>query len=528
MAGGELYGRERPAEGLGSAFAVVHWRLLNAAATPEPGSARLRAALEGFLPEALPAGCSSSIFCIGHCHAPGEEIVALELTVDGEALPLTIFGAPRADVLAAEGGAGGYRSGFWGIASVRAGEPGSAIAVGLRAELAGSGESFASLGSIPVTEPVPEPAGASDDGGPIAVCMATYEPDPELFAAQIESLRAQTDERWVCVISDDCSSPAGVATIERTVGGDERFVVDRSPQRLGFYLNFERALRLAPAEASLVALSDQDDRWYPEKLADLRAAIEHSGTALAYSDQRLVLADGTVLRESLWKGRARNHTDLASMLISNTIVGASMLIRRDVVATALPFPRGPGWEFHDHWLASVALASGGIAYVDKPLYDYVQHAGAIVGNVSVAEGGTARRTPAAWLRARRGMLTRWRSIYFRTLAQLELQAAILLERCGEGMPARKRRAAQRVLELDRRRKLLGWLLARTLRALWGRTETLGAEWQLARGAAWRWIIGLRSRGGGAAPRHPAESGIPPFDVEAFGQRRLKRWLAGRD
>ncbi len=73
---------------------------------------------------------------------------------------------------------------------------------------------------------------------------------------------------------------------------------------------------------------------------------------------------------------------------------------------------------------------------DKPLYDYVQHAGRSSATSPSPRAELPAARSAAWLRARRGMPTRWRSIYFRTLAQLELQAAILLERCGEGMPAR--------------------------------------------------------------------------------------------
>jgi glycosyltransferase involved in cell wall biosynthesis len=37
--------------------------------------------------------------------------------------------------------------------------------------------------------------------------MATFEPGMSLFRAQIDSLRAQTDGNWICLISDDCSPP---------------------------------------------------------------------------------------------------------------------------------------------------------------------------------------------------------------------------------------------------------------------------------------------------------------------------------
>jgi len=43
--------------------------------------------------------------------------------------------------------------------------------------------------------------------------MATFEPDPALFRAQVESLCAQTDDRWICVISDDASGDEHFARI---------------------------------------------------------------------------------------------------------------------------------------------------------------------------------------------------------------------------------------------------------------------------------------------------------------------------
>ncbi len=47
---------------------------------------------------------------------------------------------------------------------------------------------------------------------------------------------------------------------------------------------------------------------------------------------------------------------------------------------ALPFPPLLAKAFHDHWLAVVALARGEIAYLDEPLYDYVQHGDAVIGH----------------------------------------------------------------------------------------------------------------------------------------------------
>jgi hypothetical protein len=253
----------------------------------------------------------------------------------------------------------------------------------------------------------------------------------------------------------------------------------------------------------LVALCDQDDRWHPDKLAVLRAAL--GSAQLVYSDQRLVDADGRVLRDTLWRGRRNNHTSLVSMLVANSITGAAALFRRAIVDLALPFPETPGLQFHDHWIALVALAMGDVAYVDRPLYDYVQHRGAFFGEVTHG-GEPIRRRLTAGLRG-------GRAAYFRGYMPRAVQAQALLARGGVRVAPRKRRALQRFLEADRSAAALAWLAARPLRVLAGRTETLGSESELVRGLLWRRAVKpLR-----------LQAGLP--DVLSFQQRRLRRWRA---
>ena len=118
--------------------------------------------------------------------------------------------------------------------------------------------------------------------------MATYNPPLDLLQRQLDSIRAQTHENWICFISDDCSPPDAHAALLREVGGDPRFAVSRSSQRLGFYRNFERALAMAGPDAEFVAMADQDDDWHPDKLAVLIGAI--GSAQLVYSDARVVVA----------------------------------------------------------------------------------------------------------------------------------------------------------------------------------------------------------------------------------------------
>ena len=89
---------------------------------------------------------------------------------------------------------------------------------------------------------------------------------------------------WVCVdqrrplvarARSRASPPRSTAT---SVSSFDR----RPPARL--LPQLRAALALVPADARLVALRDQDDRWHPEKLATLRAEL--GGAKLVYSDKR--------------------------------------------------------------------------------------------------------------------------------------------------------------------------------------------------------------------------------------------------
>jgi Glycosyl transferase family 2 len=472
-------------------------------------SADLVATLEHPLPATLPAGGATVVFCCGTCFHRHGEIAGLDIVVDGVRHEPTAAGMPRPDRVAVDPAA--FHSGFWGAVPVPP-RPSGEVEVALAARLADGSEEVAPLGRIAIVarEPAP-PLRRPAEPGLIAVCMATYDPDPALLRAQVESLRAQTDRNWACVISDDCSSPERFAEITELVGGDERFVVSRSERRLGFYRNFERALGLAPAEAALIALCDQDDRWRPEKLAILRAEL--GSAQLVYCDQRLVDRDGRVLRETMWEGRRNNHTSLASMLIANSITGAAALFRREVAELALPFPDTPSLQFHDHWIGLVALAAGDVAYVDRPLYDYVQHAGAVFGEVS---GGRPRRSP-------RGLLRGGRGAYFMGYLPRAVQAQTLLVRCGGRLSGAKRRPLERYIASARSPLAFAWLAARPLRLLAGRTETLASETELVHGIVWFRATKLVSRLVRAPGRVPADASFP--DPLSFEQKRLRRWRA---
>jgi glycosyltransferase involved in cell wall biosynthesis len=324
----------------------------------------------------------------------------------------------------------------------------------------------------------------------IAVCLATYEPELWLLQRQIDSISAQTHEKFVCVVSDDCSNPASFTLIER-ICRDDRFIIGRNEKRLGFYRNFEHALSLVPPGAEFVAFSDQDDVWHTDKLATLLAALEKAGVMLAYSDMNIVSGEGRLIAPSYWTDRRNNFTDLGSLMLINTVTGAASLFKRELLDVALPFPRVPGVAYHDHWIACLALALGEIAFVERPLHDYIQHGGNVVGRheplPEELKGGllnAARRFAADPPRRIRNTLAHARRYYVDGVAPREQFARALDQRLAGRMTPEKARVVRKAARLSSSPASLAWLLARSARDVKGESETLGIENQLIKGIIW--------------------------------------------
>ena len=431
--------------------------------------------LDAPLPGELAVGAGTALFVAGTCVAARGPIAELAVTVDGTPQRVTAHGMPRRD---------NGRSGFWATVRIgpRAGT--GSVTLGLRARLADDSVADAPLGEIALATlpaPLALEAPAPDDGPLVAICLAAFDPDPGLLRRQLDSIRAQTHRNWVCVISDD--HPTGV--VEAAVAGDARFAVSRAPRRLGFYRNFERALALAPAAAPFIALADQDDSWHPDKLAVLLR--ERGAARLVYSDARLAAPDGHIVGDTYWAGRRNEHDDLRALLVANCVPGASALFERALIDVALPFPPAQFAHYHDHWLALCARATGDIAYVDRPLYDYVQHDGAVLGHAAATSGAGLTERVAGALHAPAARLRVYGDHYFTDVARLTQFATVLLERAGPAMAPAQRQALGDFLAADGSPARAAALWLRGVRDGLGTPATMGAERGLAYALAWRWV-----------------------------------------
>jgi glycosyltransferase involved in cell wall biosynthesis len=217
----------------------------------------------------------------------------------------------------------------------------------------------------------------------ISIALCTY--NGELFLArQLASIQQQTVLPYELVICDDCSTDK-TAEIVRDFAASALFPVRifRNEHNLGFVANFERTIGLC--QGDLIALSDQDDIWYPTRLERAQQAFAaHPEVGLVFSDADIIDDEDELTGKRLWlnfgfagdlKQRmlAGDYTVLAR---NRFVTGATVMFRSRLRANCLPF--GSGW-LHDEWLAPTVAAVADVLPIDSPLIRYRIHSSQQVG-----------------------------------------------------------------------------------------------------------------------------------------------------
>jgi glycosyltransferase involved in cell wall biosynthesis len=161
-------------------------------------------------------------------------------------------------------------------------------------------------------------------------------------------------------------------------------IVRSNSKNLGFVRNFEQAI--AQCDADIIALSDQDDYWQPEKLEVLESVfMEDPKAQVVFSDAEIVNENLESLGVTLLQAVRASHADRRAavagnvfpvLLRRNLICGAALAIRSTCKPWILPMPEG---AIHDEWTALVAAAHGSVRFVPKPLIRYRQHTSNQIG-----------------------------------------------------------------------------------------------------------------------------------------------------
>ncbi|MCG8584008.1 MAG: glycosyltransferase family 2 protein [Pirellulales bacterium] len=195
----------------------------------------------------------------------------------------------------------------------------------------------------------------------------------------LDSLRAQTHDRWNLVARDDQSSDVTTSILLAFQKESENSQIVPSDTNLGAVKNFEQALLHTTAD--YILLADQDDVWREDKvelcLGGIRALEKAHGKqtpALYFTDLEVVDENLAVQHPSFWayeKIQVESCHSLGRLLVRNTSPGCSMILNRALLEKALPLPDEV--VMHDWWLLLVAALFGKIDYSPEATVRYRQH-----------------------------------------------------------------------------------------------------------------------------------------------------------
>lgn len=201
----------------------------------------------------------------------------------------------------------------------------------------------------------------------ISVCIATYNGEKYL-AQQLDSILVQLDEQDEVILSDDGSSDDTLTIIRDYAEKDGRIRLIEGP-RSGVIANFEQAIK--EAQGDYIFLADQDDVWFPEKVAETLAFFEKSPKIdIVVSDLVIVDEGLKMIRPSYFEYR-KIKTGFWANILKNSYIGAGLCFRSRMKKKILPIPHKV--PMHDMWIGLLAEQTKSSAFLQKPLTYYRRH-----------------------------------------------------------------------------------------------------------------------------------------------------------
>lgn len=246
----------------------------------------------------------------------------------------------------------------------------------------------------------------------VCIAMCTHN-GAGYLEAQLGSFLRQTHSDWSLWVSDDASSDATLEIIAAFATANPAHAVHvfAGPAR-GSSANFLSLLARPGLRGHAVALADQDDVWFEDKLSHaLSWLAEDVGPALYAS--RTVLTDAALqpIGPSVLHPRP---PAFGNALVQNIMAGNTMLLNAEAL-TLLQAGLGAttGVRHHDWWIYLALSGAGARLFNDeKPGLFYRQHGGNVMG----AHKGISGRISRAGVIAS-GEYARWNGANLGALLQ---------------------------------------------------------------------------------------------------------------
>jgi len=218
-----------------------------------------------------------------------------------------------------------------------------------------------------------------------------------LLRAQVDSILDQTYPLLELLLVDDGSTDesAGIAQEYADLYPFVRFQANKVNR--GLLATVNEAVKQVTGD--LIALSDHDDVWIPDKIArQVAYLVVHPEVTCVFSDRVIIDVEGRELCASEYTriGTPPEVADTAFLLASMACYthANTLMLRRKLIDFAFPIPRGWDW-----WIGAVASWFGQVAFMRDQLVRYRVYEGSVSSNQRLYWEGTHLYTTRAQVQA---------------------------------------------------------------------------------------------------------------------------------
>lgn len=221
----------------------------------------------------------------------------------------------------------------------------------------------------------------------LSVAMCTHN-GGRFLKEQIDSILNQTLKVDEIIVCDDISTDNTLTILEEYSNKNPNlFKIYKNEKNLRSVKNFEKAISLCRGD--IIFLSDQDDIWIPKKVEDYVQYFNENTEIKVVASNGFCIDENSIIHEkySLWdvpNFLLENNIkfDYYSLIIysSNIATGASIAIRKEMVAKILPFPIIPNFH-HDEWIAIISSKENSFELLNGKYFYYRIHVNQQVGGV---------------------------------------------------------------------------------------------------------------------------------------------------
>ncbi len=275
----------------------------------------------------------------------------------------------------------------------------------------------------------------------VSVALCTFN-GAKYLEKQLKSILDQTYPIYEIIIVDDCSTDETLDILHQYAQLYSHIQIFQNSENLGSNLSFKKVIDIT--EGTYIALCDQDDIWFPGKIASQMkqlsnlSPVELEKPLVIYHDSVLIdefdhqVAKSFMQNRGLYPSRA-NFKDL---LITNWITGCTCLINQRM-KYEMQKSDMQNIMMHDYLIALIAYGFGTQIFIDEALMYYRSHSNSVTDKDKVT---WRYRIADFWKRSSSGQY----------LMPAILQSKAFLKTYRDKLPTRPIRTLEKLTNLEKK------------------------------------------------------------------------------